>query len=66
MEAGGNSDKNATKIAIEAEMLDASARMTIKELLDGKSEDYARGFQDGYSLCQELAGLLNSMFSRKK
>jgi hypothetical protein len=60
-----NLEKKVLHKAVEAEILDASARMTVEELLDGESEDYARGLQDGYSLCLELAGLLDSILRRK-
>ncbi len=62
-EAGTNLEKNGLHISVEAEILDDSVRMTVEELLDGASEDYSRGFQDGYSLCLELAGRLNVIFS---
>jgi hypothetical protein len=58
-------EKKVVPIALEAEMLDASARMIVGELLERENEDYGRGFQDGYSLCLELAGQLDSVLTRK-
>jgi hypothetical protein len=60
-----NQEKNALPAAVEAEMLDASARMVVAELLEGENEDYARGFQEGYTLCLELTGRLDSVLSRE-
>jgi hypothetical protein len=58
-------EKNALPSAMEAEILDASARMIVAELLERENEDYARGFQEGYTLCLELAGRLDSVLSRE-
>lgn len=38
---------------IEGTMVNVSARMKALELLDNETEDYRRGFYDGYNLNQE-------------
>ncbi|MFH1646466.1 MAG: hypothetical protein ABID71_02070 [Chloroflexota bacterium] len=39
--------RNNTRIDIELEMIRASEQLRLDEMLDGKSEEYKRGFQDG-------------------
>ena len=50
---------------IQSEMVNASARMKAMELLDGETEDYQRGFRDGYNLNQERVESLNEIYLTK-
>ena len=46
---------------LEAEMINASALMEAKDLLDHESPSYVRGFIDGYYHCFRLSDKLDAI-----
>ena len=51
---------------LEAEMINASALMEAKELLDRESPSYVRGFLEGYYHCLKLADKLDAINSEEE
>ncbi len=46
---------------LEAEMINASALMEAKDLLDGECPSYVRGFLEGYYHCLKLGDKLDAI-----
>ena len=51
---------------LEAEMINASALMEAKELLDRECPSYMRGFIEGYYHCLKLADKLDAISSSEE
>jgi hypothetical protein len=51
---------------LEAEMINASALMEAKELLDRECPSYVRGFIEGYYHCLKLADKLDAISSSEE
>ena len=49
-----NHEQEMLRKDIEAEMVNLSAEMAMQELVDGESEDYRRGFINGYCFRSEM------------
>lgn len=60
-----NQEQEPLSYKLEAAMVNASAMMEEMELLDGKSEDYRRGFFDGYDLNQERVEVIDEIYQKE-
>jgi len=60
-----NQEQEYLSYLLEVDMVNASALMEGLELLDGKSEDYRRGFFDGYQLNRENVEVVDEIFRKR-
>ena len=51
---------------VEAEMINASALMEAEAMLDRESDDYFRGFLDGYAHCLKLSVNIDALHQEEK
>jgi len=50
--------KDTLRLNVELEMIQASAQLHLDEMLEGKSEEYKRGFQDGRTFELEVTNAI--------
>lgn len=60
-----NQEQEPLSLGLEVDITVAPVMMKVMKLLDGKSEDYRRGFSDGYDLSQKRTKVINKLFQRE-